>query len=145
MRLKVKRNHPDAKLPTKERNEDAGYDISTIETQVLGAHQTKAFRTGIHLQIEKDKSDFELYVLRLAERSGLGKKGIGVRGGVLDENFCGEVMVLLTNTTRFDYQILKGDRIAQLLIQKVESIPVCEVDELDKTSRNELGLGSSGR
>lgn len=145
MKLKVRKSHPDAQLPIKLRNEDAGYDISTIETNVLKPSETKLFRTGIHVQLEKDKDDYHTYGLFLYERSGLGKKGVGRRAGLIDESYTGEIMVLLTNHGDKEYQVLKGDRIAQLVIQRVESIPVYEVQELDETSRNALGFGSSGK
>ena len=145
MRLKVRKSHIDAVTPSKAHNDDAGYDLATIESYCLKPSETKLFRTGLHLQLEKDKNDFNLYGLFIKERSGLGKKGIGVRGGTCDEPYAGEYMVLLTNHGDKAYQVVKGDRIAQLVIQRVESIPVDEVEELDSTERGSKGFGSSGR
>lgn len=145
MRLKVKRMDDRAQIPGKAHNDDAGYDIATIEGYFLKPSETYMFRTGLKLQIDRDNDDFHNYYIQLKERSSLGKKGIGLRGGVLDFSYTGECLVLLTNHSDKAYQVLPGDRIAQAVIQRVESIPVYEAVELEETQRADKGFGSSGR
>lgn len=145
MRLKVQRIHDSAKIPTKAHNNDAGYDLTTIESYDLQPNETRLFRTGLKIQLEKDSNDHNVYGMFIHERSGLGKSGIGKRAGVCDEGYTGEYMVLLTNHSSKPYQVISGDRIAQLVIQRVESIPVEEVTELNSTERGQKGFASSGR
>ena len=77
-------------------------------------------------------------------RSGLAvKQGLDSGAGVIDSQYRGEVKVLLFNHTDTDFEIKKGDRIAQLLIQKVESVQFTKVDELGDTHRGDGGFGSS--
>ena len=63
---------------------------------------------------------------------------------MIDSQYRGEIKVLLFNHTDADFQIKKGDRIAQLLVQKVETVQFIKVDELENTARGEGGFGSSG-
>jgi dUTP pyrophosphatase len=65
-------------------------------------------------------------------------------GGVFDSNYRGEVQIIMINLGREDYQIKKGDRIAQMLIEKHEDIEIQEVEELDQTERGENRFASSG-
>jgi len=79
-------------------------------------------------------------------RSGLAvKKGIDCGAGVIDSHYRGEVKVLLFNHSDSEFQIEPGDRIAQLLIQKVERVEFIPVDQLNETARNEGGFGSTGK
>jgi len=145
MKFNVKRMDDRAQIPCKATNDDAGYDIATIEGYILKPSETYMFRTGLQLQIERDNDDFHNYYIQLKERSSLGKRGIGLRGGVLDFGYSGECMVLLTNHSDKPYQVLPGDKIAQAIIQRVESIPVYEVTDLETRERSSKGFGSSGR
>jgi dUTP pyrophosphatase len=68
-----------------------------------------------------------------------------VNAGVVDEGFRGMIKVILHNMKNEQYEIKKGDRIAQLLIEVIMTPPICIVDALDGTSRGESGFGSTGR
>ena len=96
--------------------------------------------TGIHLEIP------EGYVGLIWPRSGLAvKKGIDCGAGVIDSHYRGEVKVLLFNHSDKEFQIEQGDRIAQLLIQKVERVQFLPVDRLSETTRSQMGFGSTGK
>jgi dUTP pyrophosphatase len=78
-------------------------------------------------------------------RSGLAyKHGLDVFAGVIDSGYRGDIGVILFNSQYNSYEISKGDRIAQILIQKVEDYELLEVEDLDSTERNSGGFGSSG-
>jgi deoxyuridine 5'-triphosphate nucleotidohydrolase len=78
-------------------------------------------------------------------RSGLAvKQSIDCGAGVIDATYRGEVKVLLFNHSDADFTIEPGDRIAQLLIQKVERVNFTPVDNLEETARNQGGFGSTG-
>lgn len=77
-------------------------------------------------------------------RSGMAvKHGLDCGAGVIDSQYRGEIKVLLFNHSDADYPIKKGDRIAQLLVQKVETVEFIQVDALDATARGEKGFGST--
>lgn len=112
---------------------------------MLKAGETTKVDTGIAVQIERDADDYHLYALFIHERSSVGSKGIGRRAGVIDFSYTGPLVVCLTNHTDRDYEVLRGDKIAQLVIQRVETPFVEEVEELTTTDRGSNGFGSSGR
>lgn len=138
--IKIKRLHDDVQVPVYKRPGDAGLDLFSREDWVLMPNEPHAFKVGFHIAIP------EGYVGLLWDRSGLGVvHGIKVLGGVLDHTFRGEIAVGLVNTTKVPYEVKKGDRIVQLLIQPIATATVEVVDELDETVRGTNALGSSGR
>ena len=149
--LRVKKSHPDAIIPTKANEFDAGLDLYAVsDYQIFPHYQGQGVvmvDTGIIFEIPVG------YYGLICDRSGMGSRGYKVFGGVIDASFRGEVKVLLAKlVTGKDfhldnepYQIKKGDRIAQMIIQKVEQFILVEVDELTDTSRGENGFNSSGR
>ena len=140
MQLKVKKLVKDATLPSFAHAGDAGLDLYTIEDYELKPQERHAFKTGIAMEIPQG------YVGLIWDKSGLAvKHGLHHLAGVIDATFRGEIQVVILNTGTEAYQVKKGDKIAQMLIQKVESVEVEEVAELDDTERGENGWGSSGR
>ena len=83
---------------------------------------------------------------RVVSRSSLAfKHNIHVVGSSIDPDYCGNIMVGLINHSEHPYYIKKGDRIAQIVIEKVENPDICVVTELSTTSRNDQGFGSTER
>jgi dUTP pyrophosphatase len=72
------------------------------------------------------------------------KYGIDVFAGVIDSGYRGDIGVILYNSQYNDYNVEKGDRIAQLVLQKVEDFELVEVSDLNNTDRSEAGFGSTG-
>jgi dUTP pyrophosphatase len=148
--LKIKRLSVNAKLPTKGSSGAAGYDLySAVEIIVparsLNINKTiwagqALIATDISIQVPKGTYG------RVAPRSGLAlKNGIDVGAGVIDSDFCGNVGVILFNHGQDDFHIKVGDRIAQLILEKIETDAiVVEVDELEKSERGNGGFGSTG-
>ena len=143
MRLRVQRLDPAAKLPTIAHEGDAGFDLYAIEAATLGPGERAAIRTGIAIEVSHGHAALVL------PRSGLAAKhGISVVNapGLIDAGYRGEVQVLLLNTDReAPFEIAPGDRIAQLVLIRVESPAVEDAAELTETPRGEGGFGSSGR
>ena len=146
--MEVTKLHEFAKLPVKAYPTDAGFDLSSvIETTVLDGNITKV-NTGISVKIP------EGYYGRIAPRSGLAAKhGIHVLAGVIDYNYTGEIIVLLTSLKKNNtFEVKVGDKIAQLILEKISDINECKwVDsnstnsvDLPKLTRNNCGFGSSG-
>lgn len=141
--IPVKRLTDTARIPTKNNSTDAGFDLYADEDVTLLPEETKLISTGVSFAIP------EGYAGLIWDRSGMGVKGIHRFAGVVDSDYRGEVKVVLYNS-RPDamenaYRIQKGDRIAQIVFQKVPAFNLVEVDELDDTERGAKGWGSSGK
>ena len=137
-RLRIKRLAKDAKMPTKGSRMAAGHDIYALEDGIIPAKGQVLVRTGIAIGLLKWTYG------RLAARSGMASKnGIAVGGGVIDADYTGEVMVILRNHGKENYQFKAGDRIAQLIVQKGHLDEAMEIDELDETERGTEGFGST--
>ena len=141
--IAVQRLDPDLPLPQYAHEGDAGVDLYAREDTVLAPQGGRALMpTGIAIAIPRGYAGFVL------PRSGLAlHNGISVVNapGLIDSHFRGELKVVLVNTdpTR-PYHVHRGDRIAQLVIQKVEDVTWVELSELDANNRGG-GFGHSGR
>ena len=119
---------------------DAGADLTASEKTIIPARDRSLVGTGIRLEIP------EGHVGLIWPRSGLAvKKGIDCGAGVIDSHYRGEIKILLFNHSDNDFRIEPGDRIAQILIQKIQRAEFIPVSELSKTGRNEGGFGSTGK
>ena len=137
--IEIKKLHEDARIPSRNSSGDAGYDLYTINHDVIMAGERKLVSTGISIGIPRN------YYGRVAPRSGLAlRNGIDVMAGVIDAGYRGEVGVLLVNFGDKNFAFRRGDRIAQLIIEKCHEVDWREVDELNGTARGDDGFGSSG-
>jgi dUTP pyrophosphatase len=121
---------------------DAGCDLRSTESLVLPSGGRALVRTGVKIAMPDG------YVGLVHPRSGLAvKNGITVLNapGTIDAGYRGEIMVPLLNTSAEDFVISAGDRIAQLLFQKIEIARFIPVEVLPESSRGETGFGSSGK
>jgi dUTP pyrophosphatase len=145
VRLEVTRLVPDARLPEQQHDHDAGYDLCAREDVHLDAGGGRALvPTGLAIAIPPGYAGFVLPRSGLALRHGVTCLNAP---GLIDAQYRGELKVLLVNTDpAAPYDVRAGDRIAQLVIAPVESAIVwSEVDELDQTTRDTFGFGSTGR
>jgi dUTP pyrophosphatase len=119
---------------------DAGADLKASESAVVPARGKALVSTGLCIELP------ESHVGLIWPRSGLAvKNSIDCGAGVIDEKYRGEIKVLLFNHSDENFTIEPGDRIAQLLVQKVENINFLPVDSLNETARNKGGFGSTGK
>jgi len=140
MKIKVKKLSPDAKIPTRAKDSDAGYDLYSTECLPLLPQSRHPVKTGISLEIPKG------YYGRIAPRSGLAvKAGIDVLAGVVDSGYRNEIGVVLINLGETMVSIEEGDRVAQLIIEKCHDVEWEEAEELSDSDRGESGFGSSGK
>jgi dUTP pyrophosphatase len=138
MELKIRRIHPEAKLPSYGHKGDAGLDLFSCADYVLGAGEVKAIQTGIKVAIPRG------YVGLIWDKSGISLKGVHRLAGVVDAGYRGEVQVVMINLGNAPYEIKKGMKIAQILIQPINEVEVIEAEDLDDTLRGEDGFGSTG-
>lgn len=140
--LPLKRLHPDAVLPRRAHDGDAGLDLHSVETLTLAPGARAAVGTGLAVAIPHGQAGLVL------PRSGLAlKRGIALVNapGLIDAGYRGELRVLLLNTDATEpCEIAVGDRIAQLVLIAVELPQTVEVDELPDSVRGSGGFGSSG-
>lgn len=128
-------------LPAYATSGAAGMDVVSAEDVVLGARQRHAVATGLRMAIPQG---FEIQV---RPRSGLAlKHGITVPNspGTIDSDYRGELKIILINHGDEDFKVMRGDRIAQLVVAPVTQGMWHEVDVLDATDRGEQGFGSTG-
>jgi dUTP pyrophosphatase len=142
MMLRVRRLDARARLPTRAYPGDAGLDLYALEDGVLEPGERASIRTGVAVEIPDGQAGLVL------PRSGLAAKhGIALVNapGLIDAGYRGEVRVLLLNTDRSGrFTLAAGDRIAQLVLVRVETPAVVEVEELALSERGAGGFGSSG-
>lgn len=140
--LQVKRLHPEARVPTRAHDGDAGLDLHSVQALTLAPGARAMVPTGIAVAIPHGQAGLVM------PRSGLAaKRGIALVNapGLIDAGYRGELRVLLLNTDREQpCEIAVGDRIAQLVLIRVELAPTVEVAELDDSERGDGGFGSSG-
>lgn len=128
--------------PSYAKPGDAGADLRSTEDLVVPACGRILVPTGVRIALPMG------YVGLVHPRSGLAaKSGITVLNtpGTVDAGYRGEIMVTLYNSTDEDFEVKRGDRIAQLVIQQVELAKFVAVAELPQSNRGESGFGSSGR
>jgi dTMP kinase len=137
--LKMSKVTPDAKLPTRAHDDDAGFDLYANENCTLLANDIVALATGVRLAIPQG------YAGLIWDKSGLALRGLKTMGGVIDAGFRGEVKVVAMNVSGDILHIAKGQKIAQIIIQKIEAPDLVESGELDETKRMDKGFGSTGK
>ncbi|WP_308001066.1 dUTP diphosphatase [uncultured Parolsenella sp.] len=140
--LPIKRLDPTVELPSYAYAGDAGLDLRASESVVLKPLERRLVSTGLAIAIPEGYAGF------VQPRSGLAlRKGLSMANtpGLIDAHYRGELKVCAVNLdSQNNIVIARGERIAQLVIQKVPVITLTEVDELDETDRGTAGFGSSG-
>src|SRR6056300_2084323 len=139
MSLFVKRLTYYATLPSRGSAHAVGYDLYASEDYLIPRGTRMIVNTGIAIVIPKNCYG------RVAPRSGLAvKHGIQVGAGVVDPDYMGEVKVVLFNHGDKDFEVKKGDRVAQLILERCETPEVEEVGTVEDTERGAGGFGSTG-
>lgn len=130
----------DGKAPAYAHEGDAGLDLGASAHLTIMPHTSEMVPTG--LKVEIPVGCFGL----MAPRSGLGSHGITLRNavGVIDSGYRGEVLIPLWNTTDEPFEVVPGDRVAQLVIIPYVQCRVVRVDSLGDSERGEDGYGSTG-
>ncbi len=136
--MQVKKLYYQSFVPTKKSACAAGYDLIAP----FGGCLSKGLNTvGIGISIALPEWNYG----RIACRSSLAAKNISVEAGVIDNDYRGEIKVLLRNHSDEPYHYKAGDRIAQLIITPYTDVSIMVVDKLDETARGAGGFGSTGK
>jgi len=137
--LIIEKLNPHAKLPQKAHLGDAGYDLYANEYYSISPYNQTLVATGIRMAIPDG------YVGLIWDKSGIAFGGIKIMGGVIDSNYRGEIKVIVKNLSEEIFNIIPGQKIAQILIQAIGNFEVNEGEILDQTARADNGFGSSGK
>ena len=141
MRLAVRRLDPDARLPARAHDGDAGLDLHALGPFELAPGERAMVRTGVAVEIPEGHAGLVLPRSGLAHRHGIALVNAP---GLIDAGYRGEVCVLLLNTDREAPFAAAGDRIAQLVLVRVQDAEITEVEALAESARGAGGFGSSG-
>ncbi|MBR8830437.1 MAG: Deoxyuridine 5'-triphosphate nucleotidohydrolase [Chroococcopsis gigantea SAG 12.99] len=139
--VKIKRLHPDTQIPRYEHYGDSGADLVSVISTVIAPREWRGIPTGIAAEVPPG------YELQVRPRSGLAlKQGITVLNtpGTIDAGYRGEIVVILLNLNSEPFSIVKGQKIAQLVVAPVIFGQFQEVEELTPSTRNQGGFGSTG-
>ena len=140
MVIQFKKLSPDAQIPKRANPTDAGLDLYAIADFSIEPGRRALAKTGLAVAVP------EGHYGRVADRSGNAwKLGVHCLAGVVDEAYRGELGVVLLNTSQDVVSFKKGDRIAQLIVEKCSYPEPVEVGELDETARGAGGFGSTGK
>jgi dUTP pyrophosphatase len=142
LRVLIRRLDPTVPLPTYAREDDAGLDLHAAEATTLEPGGRALVATGLAVAIPSGYAGFVLPRSGLALRHGLTLLNTP---GLIDAGYRGEIKVLLINHDRTPVTIARGERIAQLVLQRVERAELIEVAELPPSDRGDGGFGSTDR
>jgi dUTP pyrophosphatase len=137
--LRVKRLHPDAVLPTKPFDDDAGWDLHLAADAIAYPHEVARLRTEVAIVVPAG------WMAVVRDRSGLASRGLTIFGGVMDAGYTGGWVVLLYNSGDDAVPFRAGDRIAQFTLHRLHRARLEEVAELPPSARGAGGFGSTGR
>ena len=142
MTLRFRKVHPDAVLPAYAHPSDAGMDVRSVADLTIRPGSRALVPTGLVVLLPPG------YEAQVRPRSGLALKG-GVTvlnaPGTIDAGYRGEIGVIRVNLGEADFQVAKGDKIAQLVIAPVTRPEIVETTEVDETDRGAGGFGSTGK
>ncbi len=137
--LLIEKLSDNAKLPQKAHPGDAGYDLYASDYYSISPYGQALVSTGIKMAIPDG------FVGLIWDKSGIAFEGLKTMGGVIDSNYRGEVKVIIKNLSEESFNIVPGQKIAQILIQAICDFEITEENIKDQTAREAGGFGSSGK
>ncbi|AHN34526.1 dUTP diphosphatase [Helicobacter pylori] len=141
MKIKIQKIHPNALIPKYQTEGSSGFDLHAVEEVTIKSHSVGLVKIGIYLSLEVG------YELQVRTRSGLALNHqvmVLNSPGTVDNDYRGEIKVILANLSDKDFKVQVGDRIAQGVVQKTYKAEFIECERLDETSRGSGGFGSTG-
>jgi dUTP pyrophosphatase len=139
MQIKIKKIHPDVKLPAYAHPGDVGMDLFSLEDYTLQPGERKIFPLGFALEFPVG------YAAIVKDKSSVSKNGMHTWAGVFDAGYRGEYNVGLVNLSDTPYHFEKGHKLAQLILFPVAIAELVETDELSDSSRGAGQFGSTGK
>jgi dUTP pyrophosphatase len=137
--IQVKKLSENARIPVKGSAGAAAYDLFSAVNVIIAPHSRMPIKTDIAVQMMSATK----FYLRIAPRSSLASKGIDVAAGVVDEDYRGNITVIMVNTNDSSFVVNPGDKIAQMIVEQIVDTSITEVMELGETARGAGGFGST--
>lgn len=138
MIIKVKKLHPEAKLPHRAHAADSGADMFALERAEIPPHSSAKVRTGIAVELPEGVSGC------VWGKSSVESKGVKVMAGLIDAPYRGEILICMFNLTQEPFVFEKGQKVAQLVVLPTLYPAFEEASALSETARGEGGFGSTG-
>ncbi len=135
----VEKIQKEARIPEKAHEFDAGYDLFAVENYSLAPYSQAKIRTGIKLAIPQGFAGL------IWDKSGLAAQGLKTMGGVIDSGYRGEIIIVAKNLSEDFFNIVQGQKVAQIIIQEIGQIKLKEGVINDETDRKTGSFGSSGQ
>lgn len=126
-------------MPTRAHDTDAGLDLYAPHSEIVPAHGSALFDTGVHVQLPPNTAGM------IKSKSGLNVHHGITSEGVVDVGYTGSICVKLYNHSDTAYMVNRGDKISQLVIVPIIIPPLKLVDSLEESERGDNGFGSTGR
>ena len=139
MKLKIRKMNDEVKMPSYAHPGDVGLDMYSLEDKILGPGEHHIFFCGFGMEFP------EGFAAIVKDKGSISKAGLHTMGGVYDAGYRGEYNVHLVNLSDEEYEIEKGDKIAQVIMYPVEIADIEEVEELSESVRGEGRFGSTGK
>ena len=136
--MKVKKLHPQAKLPVRAHATDSGADLFALERTVLPPHAISHVHTGIAVELPENTSGI------IWGKSSVESKGVKAMAGLVDAPYRGELIVCMYNLNDTEFVFEKGQKVAQLVVLPTLYPDFEEAEELSDTARGAGGFGSTG-
>lgn len=139
IKIGFKRLTEDAILPVKAHATDSGFDLFASETVIIPPRETRLISTGIAIKLPDG------YEAQVRPRSGVtSKTKLRVQLGTIDQEYTGEIGIIVDNIADFGHAFPEGFKLAQLVFQELPQVQAYEIDDLPATERGSKGFGSSG-
>lgn len=140
MKIRIKKEKENAKIPEFAHPGDAGMDIYSTEEFVLAPDERKVVDLGFSMQFPPE------YMVIFKDKSGLASEhGIHTLAGVIDSGYRGECKAALINLGNENFKVTEGQKVGQMLVLPKPNVEVEEVENLGDSSRGEGGFGSTGK
>lgn len=136
--MKVKKLHPNAKLPVRAHATDSGADLFALERTVLPPHAISHVHTGIAVELPENTSGV------IWGKSSVESKGVKAMAGLIDAPYRGELIVCMYNLNPQEFVFEAGQKIAQLVVLPTLYPSFEEAEQLTDTARGSGGFGSTG-
>ncbi|GAA9771692.1 dUTP diphosphatase [Helicobacter pylori] len=140
MKIKIQKIHPNALIPKYQTEGSSGFDLHAVEEVMIKSHSVGLVKIGICLSLEVG------YELQVRTRSGLALNHqvmVLNSPGTVDNDYRGEIKVILANLSAKDFKVQVGDRIAHEVVQKTYKAEFIECEQFDETSRGSGGFVST--
>ena len=137
--MKIVKMSEKATIPSKGTPTAAGFDLYSAKTITIWPKTREVVPTDLKIELPRNSYG------QIAPRSGLALKGLDIGAGVIDQDYRGNLKVLLINNRTTRYEVREGERVAQLLVKPILNPTIEMVEELTESTRGDRGFGSTGK